>query len=154
MHESIATGCCSTAPFTAPHASVPCLRRSPRFGFDPQPAQASQGARFGGLFFEVPVERIAHHPTIWYRWETPWINGYPGKDVAAEPPLDEFEPFDVELYQPLGDVPAAHRGYLRRMKAEGKRPLTFVHIPHVLVAGTIDTRGLRVISWETPPGHE
>jgi hypothetical protein len=123
-------------------------------GFDPPRAQASRDARFGGLFFEIPVERIAHHPMIWYRWETPWINGYPGEDVPAEPPLDEFEPFDIVRYQALGDLPAAHRAYLRRMKDEGKRPLMFVHIPHVLVAGPIDTRGLRVIPWETPPGHE
>ena len=121
-------------------------------GFDPSPAQASRDARFGGLFFEIPVERIAHHPTIWYRWETPWINGYPGEDVAARPPLDEFEPFDVGRYEVLGDVPAPHRAYLRRMKNERKRPLDLVHIPHVLVAGTIDTRGLRVIPWEQPPG--
>jgi hypothetical protein len=123
-------------------------------GFDPQPGQASRDARFGGLFFEIPVERIAHHSMIWYRWETPWINGYPGEDVPAAAPLDEFEPFDVERYHALDDVPATHRAYLLRMKDQGKRPLTFVHIPHVLVAGTIDTRGLRVIPWETPPRHE
>ena len=40
------------------------------------------------------------------------------------------------------------------MKNEGRRPLTFVHIPHVLVAGTIDTHGLRVIAWEEPPTPE
>jgi hypothetical protein len=123
-------------------------------GFDPQRAQASRDNRFGGLFFEIPVERIAHHPTRWYRWETPWINGYPDEDVAAEAPLDEFEPFDVERYQALDDVPAAHRAYLRRMKDEGKRPLTFVHIPHVLVVGAIDIRGFRVIPWEQPPESE
>lgn len=123
-------------------------------GFNPPQARAAPGTHFGGLFFEIPVERIVTHPTFWYRWETPWINGYPGEDVPPKPPLDEFEPFDVERYQELGDVPAAHRSYLRRMKAEGRRPLTFVHIPHVLVAGAIDIRGLRVIPWGQPPATE
>ncbi|MDX6399750.1 MAG: hypothetical protein QOF27_356 [Gaiellaceae bacterium] len=122
-------------------------------GFNPPPAQASPdaGKYFGGLFFEIPVGRIITHQTFWYRWETPWINGYPSEDVPARPPLDEFEQFDLDRYQELGDVPAAHRSYLRRMKDEGRRPLTFVHIPHVLVAGAIDIRGLRVIPWDQPP---
>jgi hypothetical protein len=125
------------------------------FGFNPPPAgESPEGTYFSGLFFEIPVEQIVTHPTFWYRWETPWINGYPGEDVAARPPLDEFEPFGLERYQELGDVPAAHRSYLRRMKEEGRRPLTFVHIPHVLVAGAIDIRGLRVIPWEQPPAGE
>lgn len=126
------------------------------FGFDGPQTRASPGAGkyFGGLFFEIPVERIAVHPTVWYRWETPWINGYPGEDVPATPPLDEFEEFELERYQELADVPAAHRSYLRRMKDEGRRPLTFVHIPHVLVAGAIDITGLRVVSWEQPPASE
>ncbi len=35
---------------------------------------------------------------------------------------------------------------------EVKRPLMFVHVPRVLVAGPIDTDGLRTISWaEQPP---
>ena len=112
------------------------------------------GTHFGGLFFEIPVERIVRHPTFWYRWETRWVNGYPGEDIPQKPPLDEFEHFDIDRYQELNDVPPAHRSYLRRMKSEEKRPLTFVHIPHVLVAGAIDTQCLRVIPWEEPPAPE
>jgi hypothetical protein len=122
-----------------------------QLGFNPPPARAHDDRGIGGLFFEIPTERIVTHPTMWYRWETPWINGYPGEDVAATPPLDEFEPFDAERYQELPDVPDAHRDYLGRMKNDRRRPLMFVHIPHVLVAGPIDIRGLRVTRWDKPP---
>jgi hypothetical protein len=119
-------------------------------GFDPPPVSA-HGAYFSGRYFEIPVERILVHPVLWYRWETLWINGAPGEDVPVAPPLDEFEPFDAKRYRELAEVTTAHLTYLRQMKKEGKRPLLFVHIPHVLVAGPIDTRGLRVVRWDQPP---
>ena len=31
-----------------------------------------------GVFFEIPVERLQSCTVYWYRWEAPWINGYPG----------------------------------------------------------------------------
>lgn len=105
---------------------------------------------FSGLFFEIPLERIRPHPVLWYRWETLWINGAPGENVRATPPLEEFEPFDFRRYRELPDVTAAHLAYLRRMRDQGRRPLVFVHIPHVLVCGPIDTRDLRVIRWNEP----
>lgn len=101
-----------------------------------------------GLFFEIPIERILAHAVYWYRWLTPWVNGYPEQDVAPAPPLDEFEAFDSARYQELSAVPRAHVEYLRRAKQDGRRPLMFVHVPHVLVAGPIETAGLRVITWD------
>jgi hypothetical protein len=102
------------------------------------------------LFFEIPAERFREQPAYWYRWVAPWINGYPGEDVALAPPLKEFEPFDPVRYRELPRVPRAHIEYLGRAKRDGKRPLMFVHIPHILVAGPIETKGLRVVSWEQP----
>jgi hypothetical protein len=104
-----------------------------------------------GRFFEIPLDRIAAHPVYWYRWRTAWINGYPGEDTLFAPPINEFEPFDAARYRELTEIPSAHTAYLEQRKAEGKPALMFVHIPHVLVAGPIDTRGLREISWEDDP---
>jgi hypothetical protein len=100
-----------------------------------------------GLAFEIPLDRVLSHTVIWYRWETPWINGYPNEDVALAPPLNEFEPFDAGNYRELTEVPQTHVEYLRRMQEQQKPPLMFVHIPHVLVVGPIDVRGVRVINW-------
>lgn len=116
-----------------------------RLGFDPPRASG-----FSGLYFEIPLERLSAHRVLWYRWETLWINGAPAEDVPLTPPLNEFEPFDSGRYRELPDVPEAHLAYLRRIKREGKRPLLFVHIPHVLIAGPIDTEGLSVVAWDEP----
>ena len=118
-------------------------------GFD-VPARSESGLGIG-LAFEIPLERILVNPTAWYSWRTPWLNGYPYGDVPSEPPSDEFEDFDAARYAPLPDVPDQHRQYLARMRAEGRHPLMFVHIPHVLVAGAIDIRDCRIVRWEEPP---
>lgn|GEM_PF-1847370 len=104
-----------------------------------------------GLAFEIPLERIVVNPTLWYSWRTPWVNGYPHADVPTEPPSEEFEAFDSLRYSPLPDVPDLHRAYLAQMRRQQRRPLTFVHIPHVLVGGPIDVRGCRIVRWEEPP---
>jgi hypothetical protein len=57
------------------------------------------------LFFKLPLDRIVIHPTFWYRWVTPWLNGYPEANVAPAPPLDEFVPFDPTRYVELIDLP-------------------------------------------------
>ena len=124
-----------------------------RLGLNPPRADASrarQTGRFSGLFFEIPLDHIATQRLLWYRWETPWINGFPNEDVPLAPPLEEFEPFDASRYRELPDVTDAHAAYLRRMKETGRQPLLFVHIPHVLVAGPIDAHRLEVIQWDNP----
>ncbi len=99
-------------------------------------------------FFKNPLDRIVIHPTFWHRWVTPWGNGYPEATVAPAPPLDESVPFDPTRFVELIDLPQAQLEYLRKTREEGKRPLMFVHIPHMLLAGPIETDGLRIISWE------
>lgn len=116
----------------------------------PVPARSNTGWGIG-LAFEIPLERILVNPTLWYAWRTPWVNGYPNEDVPIAPPSEEFEVFDPARYAPLADVPDLHRAYLSRMSASHRRALTFVHIPHVLVAGPIDVRGCRIVRWEEPP---
>jgi hypothetical protein len=118
-------------------------------GFD-LPTRSDTGWGIG-LAFEIPLERIVVNPTVWYSWRTPWVNGYPHENVPKEPPSDEFEVFDSARYAPLHDVPDLHREYLARMSRRGERALTFVHIPHVLVAGPIDIRGCRIVRWEELP---
>lgn len=118
-------------------------------GFD-VPARSKTGWGIG-FAFEIPLDRILVNPTLWYEWRTPWVNGYPDEDVPMAPPSEEFELFDPLRYSPLADVPDLHRSYLTRMSQRNRRPLTFVHIPHVLVAGPIDVRGCRVVRWEDHP---
>ena len=100
------------------------------------------------LFFAIPLERILQHRVVWYSGKTMWINGAPGEDVPMTPPPEEFEPFDPDRYEELAAPTPAHLAYLRRVKDAGGRPLMFVHIPHILVAGPVDVSGLDPIRWE------
>lgn len=86
----------------------------------------------------IPIEHLAGHRLVRYSGATRWINSSPGEDVPAEPPADEFEPTDPRTYRETTEVPAAHLDYLAECRAAGKRPLGFVHVPHVLALGPID----------------
>jgi hypothetical protein len=138
-------GLSSTTPSTAaplhPHHLFTARREA---GIAPPPPGRA------AAFFEVPLERILRHRVL-YRRITPWVNGYPDEDVALAPPLDEFEPFEAERYEELANIPIQHRAYLLKMARENKPALTFVHIPHVLIAGPIDTSGLRVVQAQDLP---
>ena len=90
----------------------------------------------------IPIEYLARHRLVRYSGATPWINSSPGEDVPTEPPADEFEPADPQTYRETTDVPGAHLEYLTECQAAGKRPLAFVHVPHVLALGPIDISDL------------
>jgi hypothetical protein len=121
-------------------------------GFHPERRPTSGWAT--GWVYAIPLERILIHPVVWYAWKTLWVNGSPDDDVPLEPPAEEFEPFDPARYHELATPTERHLAYLERMHDLGKRPLMYVHIPHVLVAGPIDVSGLEPLPWDEPPTHE
>ncbi len=90
----------------------------------------------------IPIEHLARHRLVRYSAEARWINSSPGEEVPAEPPADEFEPTDPQSYRETTEVPPAHLDYLVECRAAGKRPLGFVHVPHVLALGAIDISDL------------
>lgn len=93
----------------------------------------------------IPIERLAGHRLVRYSGATRWINSSPGEDVPAEPPAHEFEPTDPECYRETTEVPALHLAYLAECQAAGRRPLGFVHVPHVLALGPIDVADLEPV---------
>jgi hypothetical protein len=101
--------------------------------------------------FEIPVDRIAGHPCVWFASEAFWVNNSPHEDVPLSPPLDEFSPFDPSAYRQLAEPPASYHEYLRRQQERGRRPLQFPKIPHVLVAGPIDVAGLTLVRADVAP---
>lgn len=127
------------------------FRARQELGLDP-PARPTSGW-LTGLVYPIPLERVLSHPVVWYSWKTLWINGSPDDDVPLEPPAEEFEPFDPSRYQDLSAPTERHLAYLRTMRDRGRRPLMFVHIPHVLVAGPIDVSGLEPVPWDAPPAR-
>ena len=96
---------------------------------------------FTGPFFQIPLERIAGLPAL--RYEATDLSG----------PPEHFSMFDAEAYEELEQVPQAYREYLNRSVQEGNLPLLYFTIPHVLIAGSIETADLTLIDWAEPlPG--
>lgn len=105
--------------------------------------------------YRIPLSSIAGNRVVWYTARTIWRNAVPGDDAVPDrPPEDEFEPFDPDRYSELTAIPPAYRPRIRESLAAGRRPLTFVHIPHVLVAGSIDLADASVVDPSTPPDWE
>lgn len=120
-------------------------------GIDPGPAAAASAGR---RFFRIPIASFGDDPVIWYRGRTLWVNGAPGADVPLEPPPEEFEPFDAGRYRELTAVPPEYGLRIREALEAGRRPLMFVTIPHVLVAGRIDLAESTEIDPDEPPPWE
>ena len=102
-------------------------------------------------FFEVPVDRIAGLPSVWFASEALWVNNSPHEEVPLSPPLSEFSRFEPAAYEQLAEPSPAYHDYLRRQKERGRRPLQFPKIPHVLVAGPIDVAGLTLVRADVAP---
>jgi hypothetical protein len=90
------------------------------------------GSWLTGMFFAIPLERILHHPVVWYSAKTLWINGAPGEDVPVVAPADEFEPFDparvTEIYR-------RHRGSSAELTPRRRWALTPARTESWLAAG-------------------
>lgn len=93
----------------------------------------------------IPIEHLAGRRLVRYSAATRWINTSPGEDVPSEPPADEFEPTAPRTYRETTEVPPAHLEYLAECRAANRRPLGFVHVPHVLAHGPIDISGLDLV---------
>jgi hypothetical protein len=107
-------------------------------------------------YYRIPVSSLNGNRVVWYQARTIWLNAAPGEvgDVPSNPPADEFEAFDAARYSELTAIPPAYRPRLRESIATGRRPLTFVHIPHVLVAGSIDLADATIVDPFAPPKWE
>jgi hypothetical protein len=120
-----------------PHWLFRTLRSA---GFDTEPQPDAPIWHTAGRFFEIPLERIDADRAVWYE----------ATDLAAPP--EHFKRFDAARYREVQKPSPEWLSYFREMKERNQRPLMFFHIPHVLVAHPIDTRGLRVLTWDQPPG--
>ena len=56
----------------------------------------------------------------------------------------DFRVFNDAELSSLGEIPAT-LAYYREMFAQGKRALTYLHVPHILYQGRLDIRNVKVI---------
>ncbi len=72
--------------------------------------------------------------------------------VIVEVGVDDFEitpsmvrPFCTEDLENLTEIPDETKAYYRQATEEGKRPMVFAGVPHILYCGTIDITDLPII---------
>lgn len=58
---------------------------------------------------------------------------------------DDFRVFHPAELSALGEIPAATRTCYREMFEQGKRPLVYLYVPHILYQGRLDIRDVKVI---------
>jgi hypothetical protein len=66
-------------------------------------------------------------------------------DAADALDGSQWKPFRAEALGKLSIFNEASRRYYRECARDGRRPLLWGHLPHVLYRGTLDTRALRII---------
>ena len=57
----------------------------------------------------------------------------------------DFRVFNLAGLSSLGEIPEATEAYYREMFEQGKNPLTYLYVPHILYKGRLDIRGVKVI---------
>jgi hypothetical protein len=57
----------------------------------------------------------------------------------------DFRVFNPAELSSLGEIPEATLAYYRELFEQGKRPLVYLYVPHILLQGSLDSRVLRVI---------
>ncbi|HJS19057.1 MAG TPA: hypothetical protein VJ785_09915 [Anaerolineales bacterium] len=57
----------------------------------------------------------------------------------------DFRVFHAEELSSLGEIPAATLAYYREMFEQGKRPLVYLYVPHVLYQGRLDIGDVNIM---------
>ncbi|QQR78147.1 MAG: hypothetical protein IPJ68_03620 [Candidatus Moraniibacteriota bacterium] len=65
------------------------------------------------------------------------------QDISEE---NNFRPYDATKISQYSEVPQKTRAYYEELLSEGKKPLLYHFIPHILYKGSIDTKNLERIT--------
>jgi hypothetical protein len=57
----------------------------------------------------------------------------------------DFRAFNPTELSTLGEIPDATRTYYRQMFEQGKRPLVYLYVPHILYQGRLDISDVNII---------
>ncbi len=95
-------------------------------------------------FYQIPIERLEGKPLAVYYSDPP-----EGRDVGA--PLDdsEIDLLDVRGYREQTTLTARTLAWFDCLATVGKAFGLFVGVPHILVQGSIDVRGVPTVTWGT-----
>jgi hypothetical protein len=88
-------------------------------------------------WFKIPIELIDKDKTIVCLYR---------RDINVIPDARDFSTFDPTKMEEYRNVPPETIEYYKEQFGLGRRPLTFHRVPHILYKGTIETKGLEIIT--------
>ena len=100
--------------------------------------EAGDRAPFDVEFFEVDPHLLNPENTIVYLYKHRDMSG-----KLEEDNFTKYNPDDIAIYS---DMPDETKQYYKEMLSEGKNPLLFHRVPHILYKGSLDTSNIRRIT--------
>ena len=91
-------------------------------------------------WYKIPVRCTEGLPTVVYQPRE-------GRSVGGDIPENMVELFDPEIYEELTALPQRTRDWYLSLHNRGLRGAWFVHVPHILVRGSVSVREAEVIDW-------
>ncbi len=107
------------------------------------PAQIKKNLIEGGFgkkplsFFKIPIEMIQGEQSVAFTYR------HDGQGISE---INEYEKFDPAKMDVYSAVPREATAHYKQCKKEGKKPFLFRFTPHILSCGSIDIRGLEIIT--------
>ena len=101
---------------------------------------------------KLALAGIVRPPTSWFKIPVSKIVGDDSTafiyrlDKNLDPQLKDYESFNPERMNIYATVPKETLEYYKEMNEQGKNPLLFNFIPHILYKGTIETKDLEKIT--------
>ncbi len=103
-------------------------------------------------FFEIPVERIDASRSVWFSSGVLIGNEVERERGRPSIPVDQVTRFDPSVYRGMERPPTRYLEYLQDQREHSRRPRPFAHVPHVLVAASVDVANVDVVRADQPPG--
>lgn len=107
------------------------------------PAQIKKNLTEGGFgkkplsFFKIPIEMIQGEQSVAFTYR---------RDEQGISEINEYEKFDPARMDVYSTVPRETAAHYKQCKKESKKPFLFRFTPHILFRGSIDIRGLEIIT--------
>ncbi len=103
--------------------------------------EAGRAAQAPQRFFKIDVTKLDPSVMTVYLY----TNTGPSS-VGVQPAHEEFVAYDPRHHAEFARIPEETKAYYRKMYAEGKRPLRFRGVPHILYKGPIDVSDVEVVT--------
>lgn len=114
-----------------------CLPIDPRLVY-PVIRECGADDSYKGLkFYKIPVEKLGG--SVYYKFNH--------RQATHEQMIQDTESLDVDKHLPYTEISQKTMAFYKEAFSQGRNPILWPHIPHVLVHAPIDIEGCEIIDW-------